>query len=79
VEYHPQLQGHGLPRYAAIPKACDLLGIGRTKLYDYAGQGLIRIVKAGGRSLVDIDQALRWMATLPTADIAPQTRKPVGE
>jgi len=79
LERHAQIHGHGLPRYAAIPKACDLLGIGRTKLYDYAGRGLIRIVKAGGRSLVDIDQALGWMATLPTADIAPQTRKPGGE
>ncbi len=69
---------HRTPRYAPIPKACDLLGIGRTKLYDYAGQGLIRIVKAGGRSLVDIDHALGWMATLPAASIAPQSRKAGG-
>ena len=75
MNYQPQIGGHGVPRYAPIPKACDLLGIGRTKLYDYAGQGLIRIVKAGGRSLVDIEQALGWMATLPAAAIAPQSRK----
>jgi hypothetical protein len=75
---HPtQFDPHSLPRYVPIPKACDLLGIGRTKLYEYAGDGLIRVVKAGGRSLVDIEQALGWMATLPTAAIAPQHRKTI--
>jgi excisionase family DNA binding protein len=67
------------PKYAPIPRACDLLGLGRTKIYALAGEGLIRIVKAGGRSLVDIEQALAWMATLPAAEIAPQTRKTGGE
>lgn len=76
--YHSQIAAQGLPRYASIPKACDLLGIGRTKMYDYAGNGLIRIIKVGGRSLVDIDAALAWMATLPTASIAPQTHKRGG-
>jgi hypothetical protein len=78
LTYHPQISGQSVPRYAPIPRACDILGIARTKLYHYAGQGLIRIVKAGGRSLVDIEQALAWMATLPAAEIAPQTRKTGG-
>jgi len=79
VNYQSLANNHGVPRYAPIPRACDLLGIGRTKLYDYAGKGLIRVVKAGGRSLVDIEQALAWMATLPAAEIAPQSRKAAGE
>lgn len=61
----------GLPRYAPIPKACDLLGFRRSKLYELAAEGSIRIVKVGGRSLVDIEAALAWMATLPVASIAP--------
>jgi excisionase family DNA binding protein len=60
-----------LPRYAPIPKACDLLGFRRSKLYELAGEGSIRIIKVGGRSLVDIEHALAWMATLPVASIAP--------
>lgn len=61
----------GLPRYAPIPKACDLLGFRRSKLYELAGEGAIRVIKVGGRSLVDMEAALAWMATRPTAEIAP--------
>jgi excisionase family DNA binding protein len=75
MKIYPQIAAERVPRYAPIGRACDLLGIGRTKIYAYAGDGLIRIIKVGGRSLVDIDQALAWMATLPTADIAPQTHR----
>ncbi len=76
---HPaQFNASRDPKYAPIPKACDLLGIGRTKMYALAGEGLIKVVKVGGRSLVDIEQALGWMATLPAAEIAPQSRKAGG-
>jgi hypothetical protein len=75
---HVGLSGLSVPRYASIPKACGILGIGRTKLYDHAGHGRIRIIKIGGRSLVDIEQALGWMATLPTATLAPQSTKSRG-
>jgi excisionase family DNA binding protein len=75
MDFSPTPPVHELPRYAPVTRACALLGIGRTKLYDYAGRGKIRIVKVGARSLVDIDQALNWMATLPTAAIAPQNYK----
>lgn len=60
-----------LPRYAPIPKACDLLGFRRSKMYELAGAGSIRIIKVGGRSLVDMEIALAYMATLPIANIAP--------
>ena len=60
-----------LPRYAPVSQACSILGFQRTKLYELAGDGSIRIVKVGGRSLVDMEAALVWMSTLPTADIAP--------
>jgi excisionase family DNA binding protein len=60
-----------VPRYAPVSAACDYLGFRRSKLYELAGAGVIRIVKVGGRSLVDMEYALAWMATLPAAAIAP--------
>jgi excisionase family DNA binding protein len=75
MQTHSKIGPQQPPLYAPIPQACALLGLGRTKVYDLAGRGLIRIVKVGSRSLVDIDQALEWMATLPTAAIAPQNPK----
>jgi excisionase family DNA binding protein len=61
----------GLPKYAPIPRACDITGLGRSTIYKLAGDGTLRLVKAGGRTLVDIEHALAWMATLPEASIAP--------
>ncbi len=66
------------PPYAKIPQACDLLGIGRTSLFAKIGEGSIRAVKCGGRTLVDMEQALRWMSTLPQAEVAPQVRRPAA-
>jgi excisionase family DNA binding protein len=68
----------GLPRYASVNKACDILGFGRSKLYELAGEGTLRIVKVGGRSLVDIEAALAWMAALPVASIAPLRKEAPG-
>jgi excisionase family DNA binding protein len=59
------------PKYAPIPRACYITGLGRSTIYKLAGDGTLRLVKAGGRTLVDIDAALKYMATLPLASIAP--------
>jgi excisionase family DNA binding protein len=67
-----------LPRYASVNKACDILGFGRSKLYELAGEGTLRVVKVGGRSLVDIEAALAWMAALPVASIAPLRKEAPG-
>ena len=60
-----------LPRYAAIPRACEITGLGRSTIYKLAGSGTLRLIKAGGRTLLDVEHALSWMATLPLATIAP--------
>lgn len=75
---YPPRQTQGLPRYATVPKTCHALGLGRTKLYAHIGDGHIRAIKCGARTLVDLEQALAWMATLPQADIAPQVRRLVA-
>lgn len=58
------------PRYATIPIAVRMLGIGRSTIYKLAANGTLRLIKAGSRTLVDMDHALAWMATLPLAEIA---------
>lgn len=65
------------PKYAPIPRACYITGLGRSTIYKLAGDGALRLVKAGGRTLVDIDAALKYMATLPVATIA-TTHKPAA-
>jgi hypothetical protein len=59
-----------IPRYAPIPRAIEITGLGRSSIYKFAAQGKLRLVKAGGRTLVDMDHAMQWMATLPRAEIA---------
>ena len=36
-----------------VPDACRMAGIGRTLLYKLAQEGRLRLLKAGGRTLVD--------------------------
>ena len=64
------MQAPYLPRYAPIPRACEISGLGRSTIYKLSGEGKIRLVKAGGRTLVDIDHLNQWMASLPPASIA---------
>ena len=64
-----------IPKFASIPIACSIIGLGRTSLYNEAGKGSFKVVKAGGKPLVDMESALAWMATLPLAQIAaPKTK-----
>lgn len=58
------------PRYAPIPQASKLIGLGRSTIYKLAGERKLRLVKAGGRTLVDVDHAMEWLSTLPLANIA---------
>ncbi len=67
---HIEAGASSLPRYAPIPKACQITGLGRSTIYKLAGEGTLRLIKAGGRTLVDLDHALAWMETLPTAAIS---------
>jgi predicted DNA-binding transcriptional regulator AlpA len=58
------------PRYATIPRWCDLSGMGRTTTYEAIGRGDLRAVKLGNRTLLDVDHGLAWMRSLPAAKIA---------
>jgi predicted DNA-binding transcriptional regulator AlpA len=56
-------------KYAPIPRALAVLGIGRSTLYDRVGSGDLRMIKVGGRSLVDMEKALAWLESCPEAKI----------
>ena len=57
------------PRYAPIQQWCALSGMGRTRTYEEAGNGNIRIIKVGRKSLVDVPHGLAWLDMLPEAKL----------
>jgi hypothetical protein len=48
--------------------------MGRTRTYEEAGKGNLRIIKVGGRSLVDVPRGLAWLDSLPEAKIGKSRR-----
>jgi excisionase family DNA binding protein len=67
------------PAFATIAEASRLIGLQRTSIYKLAGAGSLRLVRAGGRSLVDIEHALAWLRSQPDAEIsAPRKRVDVA-
>jgi hypothetical protein len=59
-----------VPRYASVPRWCALSGVARTRTYELIGEGLLKAIKVGSRTLIDVEAGLAWMATLPTVRIA---------
>jgi excisionase family DNA binding protein len=53
-----------MPLFFSIRDACAHLSIGRTSLYRAIGDGLIRPVKFGKRTLVPRDELERFAASL---------------
>jgi hypothetical protein len=52
---------------ASIPNACAFSGFSRTRLYDLKSAGVLRFVKIGRCSLVDMQSLRDFIADLPTA------------
>jgi hypothetical protein len=62
------------PEYGRIPESCRRYGLSRSRLYLLAGEGLIRFVKVGNATLVDLGSVRAYLARCPAADIrAPKT------
>jgi excisionase family DNA binding protein len=55
------------PLALTVREACKAASIGRTRLYQLVARGELKIVKAGRRSLVPVDDLRRWFATLPAS------------
>ena len=62
-------------RFAPIPNACALVGLGRTRLYQLAAAGEIVIRKSGRRSLVDLRSLDEYFRRLPRLGSREQTER----
>jgi excisionase family DNA binding protein len=57
--------------YGRIPEACRRYGLSRSRLYLLAGEGLIRFVKVGNATLVDLGTVRAYLASCPSASVRP--------
>jgi hypothetical protein len=57
------------PEYGRIPEACRRFGLSRSRLYLLAGEGLVRFVKAGNATLVDLGSVREYLAACPPAQV----------
>jgi hypothetical protein len=48
-------------------------GLGRTRTYELLGRGLLRAIKLGNRTLIDVPHGLAFLAQLPEAVITTGT------
>ncbi len=57
-----------------VDELCKAVPIGRTKLYQEARAGKIRLRKIGDKTICTVPDALEYMASLPEANLhhAPQ-------
>ena len=55
------------PLSVDIPGACQLTGLGRSKLYDLLGRGEIASVKVGKRRLILVAELRAWLQRLANA------------
>jgi hypothetical protein len=58
------------PEMVPLPKAPALFGISRSGFYRLAGEGKVRLLKAGGRTLVCCASVRAYLATLPEAKLS---------
>jgi excisionase family DNA binding protein len=61
--------------FVTVKGACALGGLGRSKLYELLGLGLVRAVKLGTRTLIETASLLAYLESLPTAQIRPLKRQ----
>jgi excisionase family DNA binding protein len=50
----------------SIPEFGEGYGVGRTKTYELLASGELTALKAGGRTLIPVKEAERWVSTLPS-------------
>jgi hypothetical protein len=56
-----------MPIYASVERACELLGVTRTWMFDAIKAGKIDTRKAGRRTLIDMASAKACIDALPTS------------
>jgi hypothetical protein len=61
--------GHDWPRYCSIADWVRLSGVSRSVTYELLGDGKIQAVKLGNKTLIDVDSGLKYLRSLPPAEI----------
>ena len=64
------------PEYLPLTKAAHVFGVSRPTLYEPIRAGLIRCVRHGCLSLVDMASARSYFGSLPSITVAPPSRAP---
>ena len=59
------------PEYGRIPEACRRYGLSRSRLYLVAGERVVRFVKVGNATLVDLGSVRDYSAACPPARVRP--------
>ena len=62
------------PRYAPLSVWCPLSGMSRSTTYEALGDGRLRAIKLGNRTLIDVEHGLAYLASLPAAKIRSRYR-----
>ena len=70
-----------VPRYEGIAAFGRRSGMSTTAIYAALGEGHLRAIKLGRKTVIDVEAALAWVASqprwTPSAPVAP--RRPVGK
>ncbi len=56
-------------KYADLKRWVEISGMNRTATYTALGEGNLRAIKVGRRTLIDVEQGFAWLASLPPANI----------
>jgi hypothetical protein len=63
------------PKYCSIADWGVISGMSRSSTYEALGDGRLKAVKLGVRTLIDVEHGLAYLAALPAADIRPCHRR----
>lgn len=66
------------PKFCTIEHWLAMSGMGRRSTYEALARGDLRAVKAGSRTLIDVENGLAWINSLPPARIRPMKREQVA-
>lgn len=61
-------------QYLSIREVSDIYGLGRSAVYELIGNGVLKAVKAGTKTLIAAETIEAHMASLPAAKVAPRVR-----
>jgi hypothetical protein len=61
--------------YVALPAAKEITSLGRSSLYSLLGRGEIVAIKAGRRTLFEVESLRAWLTSRPRAVIRETPRR----